>query len=249
LNQTQADVSKLKTDIAKLEEEITKLRQQLRITGAITVGLTFLWPVLLDPPFNLTEVVDHMNNVQWADTGVYFFIRHAGSEYFMPESEYCEDIASKACPPDMPLCLSGMTPKFKDWAPKAWNLYSERDIPVGIFLNVGFEYVSLEDLFAQQKQRPILGCEWETEPKLDLTKGWVVVALGWGRLDPKDYTRSAAVVLSHELLHIFGFSEEELRQSPCLVNLCDSSIPAIWIPRIQAAAKAFETRPPQPGSG
>jgi hypothetical protein len=184
-----------------------------------------------------------MNNVQWADTGVYFFIRHAGSEYFMPGNEYCEDIASKVCPPDMPLCMS-ISPKFKNWAPKAWNLYSETDIPVGVFPDVGYEFVSLEELLAQKSiTRPILGCEWETGPKLDLTKGWVVVALGWESFDPKDYTRSAAVVLSHELLHIFGFSDEELGQSPCLVNVCDSPIPAMWIPRIQTAAKAFESAP------
>lgn len=242
LNQTQGEVAKLQIDI-------TDLREQLRIASSITVGLTFLWQTY-SPPFDVYEVVKYMNDVQWADTGVYFFVRHAGSEDFMPGGEYCQDIASIVCSPGT-YCgnVASWTPKFKDWAPKAWNLYPETDVPVGIFPDVGFEFVSMKDLVDVEGRKSFLGCVWGTEPKLDLTKGWVVVALGWDRLDPKDYTRSVAMVLSHELLHVFGFSEEELGQSPCLVSLCDFEIPTAWIPRIQAAAKAFETRPPQPGSG
>jgi hypothetical protein len=250
LNETQGEVAKLHIDIAKLDEEISKLREQLRIAGSITVGLTFLWATenYVWKGWNISDlqaVVQHMNDVQWAGTGIYFFIRHAGSIDFMGGGEKCQDICG-----GISWCYmaTGGGPRFQYWATKAWELYPEGDIPVGVFGSVGID----------ETGAPLQGCAWESKKPymivvaadfnmkerrvtLNTTEGTVLTS-EW-QID----IESSAMLLTHELLHVFGFSDQELKAEN--VYSPYSALPTAWIPRIQAAAKAFESKPPQPGSG
>jgi len=252
LNKTQGEVARLQMDVAKLEEDIAKLREQLRIAGSITVGLTFLWQTeYIWKTMNVSDLqtmVQHMNDVQWVDTGVHFFIHHAGSRDFMSGSEACVDVSVWQCDDwgCWPLNPSGV-PHFDRWAVKAWELYPEKDVPVGIFGSVGTD----------ETGAPLLGCVWGSKKPY-----WIVVAAAFNMnerrvmLNTTEGTvltsewqvdiESSAMLLTHELLHVFGFSDQELRAEN--VYSPYSALPTAWIPRIQAAAKAFETRPPQPGS-
>jgi hypothetical protein len=147
LNQTQAEVAKLQADMARLEE-------QLRIAGSITVGLTFLWTggtanIAWFNVSDLEDVVQHMNDLQWANTKVYFFIRHAGPVDFMPENGGCAALNWFTC--DGSECRQ-LTPLEIEGS-EAWDLYAEKDIPVGVYHSVGTDEIG----------SPLSGCVWESK--------------------------------------------------------------------------------------
>jgi len=248
LNKTQGEVARLQIEVAKLEEDIAKLREQLRMAGSTTVGLTFLWMAVYRwfNVLDLQQVVQHMNDVQWANTGVYFFIRHAAPEYFIRASEACVDLSIYQCYEAIQFCAllnPAGHPRFDEWAPKGWELYPEKDIPVGIFSSVGTD----------QTGAPLQGCVWESKKPY-----WIVVAVAFnvgerrvvmnttgGTVLTSEWQidiESSAMLMTHELLHVFGFSDDELRAQNLYTPY--SALPTAWIPRIQAAAKAFETKPP-----
>jgi hypothetical protein len=245
LNQTQEVVAKLQVHVANLEENITKLREQLRMAGSITVGLTFLWAeeaYFSDERRNVSDlqaIVQYMNDVQWADTGIYFFIRHARPENFMEGSEVCADV----CGGNAECLMQGWGSRFENWAPQAWNLYPENDIPVGIFDSVSVfpqlfgEYFGCE---AESKERPIKVVAMvlnftEHRVVLNQSESTVLTSVWEVNVVP------SAMTLTHELLHVFGFSDEELKAKKMYYPYY--ALPNEWIPRIQAAAKAFESAP------
>ena len=100
-------------------------------------------------------------------------------------------------------CSSGYG--IRGWANQAWTAYSERDIPIGVFSDVGPE---------------IAGCAVGT------SAGYAI-AIGADELNP--------VVLTHELLHVFGFSDEELAKVRY-----GMLIPPEWSARVRTRAKWFQ---------
>lgn len=103
------------------------------------------------------------------------------------------------------------------WADTAWNTYPGRDIIVGIFADVDHS--------------AFWGCEMSS------TSEYAVSIYSGAFAD----TRDASQLLSHELLHVFGFAEDEIdRQMGSYVD----AIPSAWLPRIQAHAKWFQMTPP-----
>jgi hypothetical protein len=111
----------------------------------------------------------------------------------------------------MPLtveCSGGDIASDVAWANEAWAAYPERDIPVGIFFDVG---------------HGVAGC---------------AVVTGAGHAISIALEAYSAAVLSHELLHVFGFSEKELAMVRYGVV-----IPTEWSARIQARANWFRMKP------
>jgi len=91
------------------------------------------------------------------------------------------------------------------WANQAWIAYPERDISIGIFSDVGLG---------------IAPCTMDTDTRY-------AIAI---RTDAYN-----AAVLSHELLHVLGFSENE----PAMTGH-GMAVPSGWSARIQAKAKWFQ---------
>jgi hypothetical protein len=120
-------------------------------------------------------------------------------------------------------------------------LYPEGDIPVGIFPSVSiFPSVFGESLgcFAESKDYKAVAMVLNvTERRVVLNESGTTVLGSVWEVD----VASSAMVLTHELLHVFGFSDKELEARN--VYFPDSALPTEWIPRIQAAAKAFESAP------
>jgi hypothetical protein len=134
-----------------------------------------------------------MNNVIWGPFCIRFFVYHAEARDFMPSTADCSH---------------GYTVSDVAWANEAWEAYPERDIPVGIFHDVG---------------PGIAGCAMVT---------------GTGHAISIALEAYSAAVLSHELLHVLGFSEKELTMVKYGIL-----IPAEWSARIQARAKWFQMGP------
>jgi len=130
-----------------------------------------------------------MDDHVWDSFRVYFFVLHAESRDFMPTAVDCS---------------SG---NGGGWAEEAWIAYPERDIPIGVFSDVG---------------RGIAGCAVGT------FAGYAI-AIGADELN--------SVVLTHELLHVFGFSDEEL-----VAVRYGMVIPPEWSAHMQREAKWFQTR-------
>jgi hypothetical protein len=95
------------------------------------------------------------------------------------------------------------------WRDRALKLYSVTDIPVGIFSDLGKGNVG-----------KIAGCEVDHVIGLD-----------------ENYVNE--YVLSHELLHVLGFSDKEISKEMGDVNYT-SIIPLAWFARIQANARKFQ---------
>lgn len=190
-----SEIVKLDLRIVGLQSEIEKLQYQLKCQESTTVGLTFFWKKELNvDPSTLTRVVERMDEVIWGAFCIRFFVYHAEARDFMPSTVDCSGGHSA---PDVA------------WTSEAWAAYPERDIPVGIFHDVG---------------QGIAGC---------------AIVTGTGHaisIASESYT---AAVLSHELLHVFGFSENELT----MVRY-GMVIPAGWSAHIQGRAKWFQMRPP-----
>jgi len=246
----QAQLNGIQEEVEKLRIDIAKLRKQLRMAGSITVGLTFLWqlgPEWTVPLFrfnvsDLQRIVQTMNDVEWAGSGMYFFIRHAAPEQLM------SDTWGPACTMPSNIWPKPDVFKWQPWGAEAWQLFPEKDIPVGIFDNVG----------TNENGSTIGGCVLKygkTEQvvvaiALSMSEYPVTVNTTEGPKSGRELqlnVEASAGLLTHELLHVFGFSDEELIAK--IMYDPRSALPTEWIPRIQAAAKAFETNPPQPGSG
>ncbi len=127
LNQTRQENAELQKKTRELEANITALEQSLQDKalrdGAITVPLSFFWNRDLALAISVTwisAVINRMNEVIWADFKVYFFIYHAEPQTFMPKTSDCHQQAS--------------------WALRASEVYQARDIPIGVFMDVGSGY-------------------------------------------------------------------------------------------------------------
>lgn len=108
-------------------------------------------------------------------------------------------------------CSSSYVVGSITWAEKAWFLFPGRDIPIGIFADVD--------------HNKIWGCEFKTNSGSAISVYF------------RALYKYGSQVLSHELLHVYGFSDEEIdRQMGHYVDL----IPLAWLPRIQAHAKGFQ---------
>ncbi|MGB9022409.1 MAG: hypothetical protein WCC94_03125 [Candidatus Bathyarchaeia archaeon] len=189
LSQTQARVVELEKRLNAQEQEIQTLREQLKRASYITVGLTLLWaPNASVNIHEIEHVVQRMNDAIWDRFQVYYFIYHAEPQAFMPltTDHYCQGA----------------------WIDRALKLYSVRDIPVGIFSDLG-----------KGKIGEIAGCEVNHVIALDA-----------------NYVNEH--VLSHELLHVLGFSEKELSKMTGFdyTNI----IPIAWFARIQTNARRFQ---------
>jgi hypothetical protein len=195
LNQTQTQVAELNAKIDKLEQNITQLRKELKLRDYTTLGLTFLWtPKLGVDAHYLRTVVDIMNKIPlWEEVGIYFFLYHAEPADFVPYTDFC---------------LQGALPT---WGKTAWNLYPERDIPVGIVWSVGTKYAgcaNIPDSHNNALRFIVLGYQ----------------AMFWQRGGASD-------LLAHEILHIFGLSEEQDH-----VYLIDTKL----YPKICSSAEWFQ---------
>jgi len=187
-------IVELESKIMDLEEQIEKLQDQLKRQNYIAVGLTFSWKRELNvDASSVANVVDGMDDAVWDRFHVYFFVFHAQSRDFMPTTVDCSGGHS-----------------IRAWANEAWTAYPERDIPIGVFSDVG---------------RGIAGCV------IGAFAGYAI-AIGADELNP--------AVLTHELLHVFGFSDEELAKVRY-----GMLIPPEWSARIQTRAKWFQMRLPQ----
>lgn len=129
ITELDAKITTLEQNITALEANITQLRKELKLRDYTTIALTFLWsPRIKEPPqwTNRTslpalveDAVQSMNNNRdtWDAAHIYFWIRYAGPEKFIPDTGDC-----------------GFTvDTFKQWGHHAWILYTGSDIPIGIF--------------------------------------------------------------------------------------------------------------------
>ena len=105
------------------------------------------------------------------------------------------------------------------WAHAAWNTYPERDIPIGVFSNLD--------------HNEFWGCQMSS------TNEYAVALYSDALAD----TRDASQLLSHELLHVFGFTEYEIEEQ---MGYYVDTIPSAWLPRIQAQAEWFQMTPTSP---
>jgi cell division protein FtsB len=103
------------------------------------------------------------------------------------------------------------------WGDAAWKAYPGPAIPIGIFADVD--------------HNAFWGCE------MNSTEEYAVAIYAGALAD----TREASQLLSHELLHVFGFSDDEIDKQ--MGNYVDV-IPSAWLPQIQAQAKRFQMKPP-----
>jgi hypothetical protein len=189
-----SEIVKLDLRIVGLQSEIENLQYRLKCQECVTVGLTFFWKRGLNVDLStLTRVVEQMDEVIWGALCIRFFIYHAEARDFMPSAVDCS---------------GGYAALDIAWANEAWAAYPERDIPIGVFRDVG---------------PGVAGCAMVT---------------GAGHAISIALEAYSAAVLSHELLHVFGFSEKELT----MVKY-GMVIPAEWSARIQARAKWFQMRP------
>jgi len=158
-------IVELESQIMNLEQQIERLQDQLKRQSYIAVGLTFFWRLGANvDASSLLNLVESMNDAVWDRFQVYFFVFHAEPRDFMPNSVDC----------------SGGHGIEASWTNEASTTYPERDIPIGLFSDVGYG---------------IAGCTVGT-----LT-GYSI-AIGTDELN--------LAVLTHELLYVFGFSDKEL---------------------------------------
>jgi hypothetical protein len=204
---TNVELNELRSNVTVLQAQVTQLREKLRISNYATIGLTFLWSSNLTIDRTaISEVVKSMNEEIWDQFHIYFFIYHASSESFVPETVPWDQEYWVAC------FSSG-------WCGKAWNLYPERDIPIGIFSSVG----------------PYNVAGWE----VDTNQEHFIVT----RMEYLHDSSFEGRIISHELLHVFGFSDQDLAGGTHF--LYDSAdIPPDWSQRwserIQSSAKWFQ---------
>jgi len=221
----QAELNASQTRIRELEANITKLRKQLDEkalrNGAITIGLTILWsPKIID--INLTrlqEIIDWINNEEWEEYHVYYFIYHAQTADFMPETDKCERTKSASL-------------ESLEWGSRAWALDPEElDVPVGLFRHFD--------------DRSVAGCCYMNSEKragafqfiaIDAYLGGVLPEYGDGRTDYVSILK-AANLYTHELLHFWGFSENDLTGISGVGGMLH--IPIAWLPKIQSAAQPY----------
>lgn len=105
------------------------------------------------------------------------------------------------------------------WVDQAMAAYPERDIPIGIFVSVGSEAAA---------------CAVNISPRYAIA---IPVQELRGAL-----TEMLPLLLSHELLHVFGFTDKELIVTVMLPS--GLVIPPEWASRIQTKAKWFQMPPP-----
>ncbi len=168
-----SEIVQLESKIIDLEERIEKLQDQLKCQNHVAVGLTFFWRQQLNvDASDLAKVVEWMDDFIWDEFCVYFFVYHAEPRDFMP--------ATVDCSSGYTISADGSLGPEITWANEAWTEYPVRDIPMGIFSDVGLG---------------IAGCTVDAGTRY-------VIAIRVDAYDP--------AVLLHELLHVFGFSEKEL---------------------------------------
>jgi hypothetical protein len=123
LNETRSKVAELQNQVTQLQEQgqnmssqIEKLREQLKLRDYITIGLTFLWSTEMDwaEPYFHNVLLSYMNplNHEWDPLHIFFFIRAAQPESFVPSSG---DICALR------------------WVDQATRLYPGPDIPIAIY--------------------------------------------------------------------------------------------------------------------
>ena len=189
LNQTRTRAAQLEGKITELEANITALREELEDkalrTGAITIGLTFLWnPELPLEVMRLLQVVKYINHDFWAPLSIYFFMYHARPEVWIPLTYKCD-------------ADWGWT-----WSNHATRLYPERDIPVGLFQqgldSVGCVWNHRVMAIDAARTGLLRSAEvWGTNPFNAL--GGPIIGL----------------ILVHELLHaVGGITDEEIDRKP-----------------------------------
>lgn len=207
--QFKAQNQRLQSDLAASETTIAQLEQNVTELKRHTyIAIALLF--LWSP--NLKVNVEHIQETvasmnQQWDSLGIFFVIVAAQ----PESF-------------MPLddnCRGGI--QYNSWGLKAQSLYPEKDIPIGIFRSVGYagacasmSYIMVDGI---------------TSVFLDdnaFTKNFFI----W----PWNVTR-AGRVLGHELDHIFGFSDAEIKAHP---EMQSGSVPLEWQERLRENAKLFD---------
>lgn len=216
LNATEIQVAQLQGKIAQLEENITAIRQQLQDKamrkGAITIGLTFVWNERLTeiyPPLQILPAVNYMNEKIWAQFRVYFFVYHANAEKYMPTMTDCNTAFGVGV--------------FDVWVNTASAEYPGRDIPVGLFVDLGGPRTG---------SGVYMGCE----------VGHAIAMYGaeftvFGR------TGDAGRMLAHEILHVFQFTDSQLSEETGLGNdspVKSDMVPLAWSQQIQSNAQLFQ---------
>jgi hypothetical protein len=109
------------------------------------------------------------------------------------------------------------------WVNQAWKLYEGRDVPVGLFNDVsgGGPYG--------------YGCAVPTHGRgaVIMTK---FASHPW--FNEHWYVSGAAYILTHELLHVFGFTDTEMDKEMPYSSF--DTVPSTWMIRIQEAAQWFQ---------
>jgi len=188
LTQQETRIRQLEQQVQNLTSQIQKLREQLRLRDYTTIGLTFLWPKVIQVKTDdLSQAVQDMNRI-WDPLHIYFFIYHAG-EADLPKNQACSGVPS--------------------WATQAWTMYPGNDIPIAIFS--GFTLLGTKGI----------GCAWPDAHVIAVVESYVY----------------AETVLTHEVAHIFGVSDEAMGP---LAHQPIDVIPSSWYGRLETAAEWFQ---------
>jgi len=124
----------------------------------------------------------------------------------------------------MPLDDNCRRTTLASWGSKAHLFYPENDIPIGIFRSVG-----------------------QSNPACTSMSYIMVDGIAYAFLDDNAFTKNffiwpwnltrAGRVLGHELVHIFGFTDDEIRAHP---EMQSGSVPLEWQERLRQNAKLFD---------
>jgi len=211
-NQTLHDqVTKQADQLAEAQAEIQALKANitaLRRQLQIKDSITVGLTFLWNPSLGTPSVAYLQTIVDYMNDNIWanFHV------YF-----FIRDAEPRDFVPASEICISGLT--LATWGRQALALFDGNDIPVLLV-----SYIAGEDV-----NEVIAGCA--------LTSGYPLIFLSLSALEGISLiVEEWAVILSHEILHLFGFSDKEL-YLPCGIRAC--VIPAEWTNRIQEGARRF----------
>lgn len=217
LAEQQARVTQLEQQVSNYTTQIRQLQLQLARRGYTPIALTFVWnPDLVEPPFNTTELPSLINQVVQE--------MNNDSDTWQPAKIY---FWIRYEGPEQFMPTTGdcdiTNPSFPHWGDQAWNLYSGSDIPVGVFSDLKVAAGTTEAVEA---------CEGTHGGQYVISLRWL-----WLQVD-------RSLLLTHEMMHVLGFSDEEIDALNPSWNGFILKFPVAWIGRIKDAAQQIQMAPP-----